>query len=159
MNDFTVVSPHFSHGDSIPKKFTGDGQDTSPELRWEGIDGKAKAFAVICEDPDAPTTSPFIHWVLFNIPGSLQGIPEGVDKSLHPKTIPGALQGHNSWGKPGWNGPQPPKGHGTHHYHFKVFALDAPLTLAPDVDAKQLYAAMKGHVRGAAELIGTYERK
>ncbi len=159
MNDFAFSSPAFEHGQPIPRKYTGDGANVSPPLVWSGTPANAKAFALIVDDPDAPTHDPFVHWVLFNIPASVKSLPEGIDKLLTPKNLPGALQGHNSFAKAGWNGPSPPKGHGVHHYHFQLYALDAPLTLAPDVSKKQLLAAMQGHILGQAELIGTYERK
>ena len=154
-----VESSVFQAGSAIPKQYTGEGPDVSPPLSWSGVPAEAKALALICDDPDAPRKEPWVHWVIYSLPRDTHSFPENVagQKTLmEPK---GALQGVNDFGKPGYNGPLPPPGHGVHHYHFKLYALDASLSLAPGATKAQLLAAMKGHILAEGELIGTYERK
>lgn len=157
----SVTSEAFKAGAAIPKKFTEDGQDVSPPLKWQNVPQGAKELALICDDPDAPTSEPWVHWVLYKIPAAVSGLPEGVPAEAELKSPAGARQGKNTWksGKIiGYRGPAPPKGHGVHHYHFRLYALDAPLSLAANADKQQLLAAMKGHILAEGELIGTYER-
>ena len=156
-----LTSDAFLPGAEIPQKYTGDGQDVSPPLRWQSVPSNVREFALVCDDPDAPSPEPWVHWVLYKIPADVLSLPEGVpaDSKLgHPH---GALQGHNSWpsGRTvGYRGPAPPRGHGTHHYHFRLYALDAALQLPPKSDKQALLEAMKGHVLDEGELIGTYSR-
>jgi len=159
MHDFPLTSTAFAANQPIPIKYTGDGADLSPPLAWSGTPAGAKCFALIVDDPDAPTDEPWVHWVLFNIPAEARALPEALDKSPGLANLPGAAQGQNSFAKTGWNGPSPPKGHGTHHYHFKLYALDAPLAIPASATKAQLLAAMQGHILAQSELIGTYERK
>jgi Raf kinase inhibitor-like YbhB/YbcL family protein len=159
---FKLSSTAFEPGRVIPRKHTGEGEDVSPPLSWEHVPDGTKEFALICDDPDAPTPQPWVHWVIYGIPAEVRHLPEGIknDPKLTQPIL--ALQGKNSWdsGKTiGYRGPMPPPGHGTHHYHFKLYALDTPLELAPGATKDQLLRAMKGHVVALAELIGTYERK
>jgi len=154
-----VQSSAFSNNEPIPKKFTGDGADVSPALAWSGAPDGTKAFALICDDPDAPSAEPWVHWVIYHIAGDAAGLAEDVPKEAALADPPGAKQGRNSFGKIGYGGPAPPKGHGVHHYHFKLYALDAPLELSGPVDKNHLLHAMQGHVLAQGELVGTYERK
>jgi Raf kinase inhibitor-like YbhB/YbcL family protein len=158
----TVTSEAFKSEAAIPKKFTEDGSDVSPSLRWQGVPDGTKELAIICDDPNAPTAEPWVHWVLYKISADVSELPEGVPADAEPKSPVGARQGKNSWKigrNVGYRGPAPPKGHGVHHYHFRIYALDAPLSLAASADKRELLAAMKGHVWAEGELVGTYERK
>jgi hypothetical protein len=156
-----ITSRAFDHNQPIPVKHTGDGDDKSPPLAFADVPGEAKSLALIVDDPDAPTPQPWVHWVLYNIPAGAGGLPEAEPRK--PKLIEpaGAIQGVNSWPSDnlGYRGPAPPAGHGVHHYHFKLYALDAPLDLAPGATKDDLLAAMKNHVLAEAELVGAYERK
>jgi Raf kinase inhibitor-like YbhB/YbcL family protein len=114
---------------------------------------------LIVDDPDAPSPQPWVHWVLYKISANEQGIAEGVHANAAPSFPAGSIQGKNSWGAVGYRGPAPPKGHGTHRYFFKLYALDAPLALPPGLDKAGLVKAMQGHILGEGELMGTYERK
>ena len=154
----TIRSTAFEPGMPIPKKYTGDGEDISPPLSWSGLPDGTAELALIVDDPDAPTREPWVHWVLYKIPATLSGLPEGVDKSERPANVPGAMQGRNSWGRVGYGGPAPPRGHGTHHYRFRLYALDAPLEVKPGLDKSALLAAMRGHILAEAEIVGTYQR-
>lgn len=154
---FALTSPAFKNNERIPVKHTGEGADVSPPLEWGDPPAGTKSFALICDDPDAPVGT-WDHWVLWNLPGERRKLPENVAKVDTLPDLGGARQGKNSWPKIGYNGPMPPKGHGTHHYNFALYALDAPLDLKAGADKKTLLAAMKGHVLGQARLTGTYSR-
>ena len=155
----SITSDAFDHRERIPVKYTGDGEDVSPPIRWEKLPAATKGLALICEDPDAPTPEPYVHWVIYSIPADAPGLPEGVKKVPKPPTPHGALQGVNSFGKTGYNGPAPPRGHGVHHYRFRLYALDAPIALDPGLDRVSVAASISGHILDEGELLGTYERK
>jgi hypothetical protein len=154
-----VTSSAFGHGQPIPKKYTGEGQDVSPPISFKGVPEPAKELALICDDPDAPGNEPWVHWVIYKIPASAGGLPEGVPRDPRLKEPVGALQGKNSWpsGNIGYRGPMPPPGK-AHHYHFKVYALEAHLVLEPGKDKKTLLSEIKDHILAEGELIGTYQR-
>ena len=149
----TIKSSAFNEGEPIPKKFTCDGEDISPELSWDGTPEGTKTFALINDDPDAPGKT-WVHWVIFNIPGSATSLPENMptDKELSD----GSRQGTNDFRKIGYGGPCPPGG--THRYYFKLYALDTKLTLKPGALKQELLAAMKGHIVDEGQLMGTYAR-
>jgi Raf kinase inhibitor-like YbhB/YbcL family protein len=152
-----ITTPAFENQASIPRKFTADGENISPELDLAGVPGDAKELALIVDDPDAPSPTAWVHWVLYKIPAPTTAISEG----SHGSTLvgpSGAVQGTNSWKAPGYGGPEPPRGHGVHHYHFKVYALGAPVSLAANATKDELLTAMKGHVLARGELVGTYQR-
>jgi len=153
-----LQSPSFMNNAVIPMKFTGDGEDVSPALTWLNLPAGVKELALICDDPDAPTPEPWVHWVICKIPADAKGLPESIAKTASLAEPKGALQGKNSFGKIGYGGPAPPKGHGVHHYHFKLYALDVSLSVASGVDKKGLLGAMKGHILAQGELVGTYQR-
>jgi Raf kinase inhibitor-like YbhB/YbcL family protein len=156
----SFTSSPFKAGEPIPKKFTGEDSDVSPSLAWSAVPRGTRELALICDDPDAPNGT-WVHWVIYKIPAETKSLPEGIPREPTPPTPAGALQGTNSWDNDniGYRGPMPPPGHGVHHYHFKLYALDKPLDLKPGIDKKALLAAMQGHVVAQGELIGTYERK
>jgi Raf kinase inhibitor-like YbhB/YbcL family protein len=155
-----IRSTAFSEGQPIPKKHTGEGQDVSPSLEWSDAPEGVKEFALICDDPDAPTPQPWVHWVIYKISPKATSLPEGLPRQASlTKPIP-ARQGKNSWPSDnvGYRGPMPPPGHGVHHYHFVLYALDAELEVAPGADKSTLLKAMQKHILQQAELIGTYKR-
>ena len=148
-----VESPAFSEGGTIPRPHTCDGKDLSPPLSWSGVPQEAKSLALICDDPDAPGKA-WVHWVVFDLPASLTGLPQGVPAQ---KTVPGGgLQGVNDFRKIGYGGPCPPGG--THSYAFKVYALDTEVALAAGATKADLERAMKGHVLAEGSLTGRYSR-
>jgi len=156
-----ITSSAFVQGHPIPKKYTGEGADVSPPLAWSGAPEGTKELALICDDPDAPTTEPWVHWVIYKIPAATKGLPEGVARKTKPKEPVGALQGKNSWpagDNIGYRGPMPPPGHGVHHYYFKLYALDAPLDVEAGLDKKASLEKMRDHVLAESVLMGTYER-
>ena len=153
---FHLGSPAFADGDLIPVIHTGEGLNLSPPLQWGGAPAGTGSFALVLDDPDAPP-GPWVHWVLFNIPASLQHLPAGLERS--PELANGARHGR-CWGvstfhRLGYQGPQPPAGR-AHRYRFQLHALDGPLALNPGCSAPELRQAMAGHVLGCAELTGLY---
>ena len=154
----TIQSSAFENDAPIPKRFTGDGDDASPALNWSGASGDVKELALVMDDPDAPSGEPWVHWMIYKIPAGAAGLPEAVPTQKAIDDPAGALQGKNSWGNTGYGGPAPPRGHGVHHYHFKLYALDAALVVPAGLTKTQLLAAMQGHVLATGELVGTYER-
>ncbi len=146
----TVTSSAFEAGERIPTKHTGEGEDVSPPLAWSGAPDSTAEFALICDDPDAPRPEPWVHWVLDGIPAATDSLAEG--------STGVGVEGKTSWGTTGYGGPMPPPGHGTHHYHFRVYALDQALELEPGVTKNELLRAMEGHVLAEGELVGTYDR-
>ncbi|HVX62379.1 MAG TPA: YbhB/YbcL family Raf kinase inhibitor-like protein [Pirellulales bacterium] len=155
-------SQGFLPGSRIPKLYTEGGKDVSPPLHWNDAPEETKEYALVCDDPDAPSAEPWVYWVLYNIPANVHELPEGLPDAAELESPSGARQGRNSWKSGqtvGYRGPAPPKGHGLHHYHFRLYALDAALKFdgkTPDRDA--LLKAMKGHILAEGELIGTYQR-
>lgn len=154
-----VTSPAFKNDQPIPRKYTGEGEDVSPPLSWSNVPAEAKELALICDDPDAPRPEPWVHWLIYKLPAGATQLPEAVPPERTLKTPPGAMQGTNSFGKIGYGGPMPPPGHGVHHYHFKLYALNKALQLQPGIEKKALLSAMKGAIIAEGELVGTYERK
>lgn len=153
-----ITSDAFGDGGPIPQKYTEDGENVSPPLHISGVPGQAKELAVVVDDPDAPRDEPFVHWVMYKIPADQSDLPEGIAPSAKPDSLSGAVQGKNSFGKTGYGGPAPPPRHGTHHYHFHVYALDQPLEARSSLDKETLLSKMSGHVIDEGEIIGTYER-
>jgi Raf kinase inhibitor-like YbhB/YbcL family protein len=154
----TIRSASFVQGQTVPRRHTGDGEDLSPALSWSGLPGSAKELALVVDDPDAPSALPWVHWVIYKISPTVQGLAEGVSPVKRPGSPPAAIQGKNSWGSIGYRGPAPPRGHGVHRYFFKLFALDAALDLAEGLDKAGLLEAIEGHVVALSELMGTYQR-
>lgn len=152
---FTLESSAFKPHEEIPAKYTCEGDDRSPPLRWQGAPAGTKSFAIIVDDPDAPDPEApkqtWVHWVLYNIPDSVSSLPEDVH-SL-PK---GAHEGLNDWKAEGYRGPCPPIG--THHYHHKIYALDTVLPNMKKPSKADLEKAMKGHVLAQADLVATYRK-
>jgi Raf kinase inhibitor-like YbhB/YbcL family protein len=132
------------------------GDETSPALSWEASPGVV-SYLLVVEDPDAPQEAPVVHWLMWNIPGSLHGLPAGLDRVSEPEGSGGAIQGLNSHGKPGWLGMAPPEGHGPHRYHFQLFGLDRRLDLAPDTSLADIVNVLKGATVAKGELVGLFE--
>ncbi len=150
---FELTSSAFAHGESIPMRYSCDGEDISPPLTWGDPPAGTQSFALIMDDPDAPMGT-WVHWVVYNLPAATRGLPENVPTDAQ---LPdGSLQGTNSWGRIGYGGPCPPSG--THRYFFKLYALDTTINLPAGAEKKALLQAMQGHVLAEAELMGTFQR-
>lgn len=150
-----ISSPAFSEGQSIPQQYTCDGNDVSPPLQWLDAPANTGSFAIIVEDPDAPSGT-FTHWVYFNISPTTMSLGGNVPKS---GALPdGAAQGKNDFGNIGYGGPCPPPGN-PHRYYFKFFALDARINAKPGADLDTVQQAMKGHILSETQLMGKYKRE
>jgi hypothetical protein len=154
LSDIQLSSTAFDQGGAIPTKHTGEGEDVSPALSWNNAPDGTRAFAVICHDPDAPLvtsqgTYGFVHWVLYNIPGTTTSLEEGSDQYT---------QGKTDFGKEGYGGPMPPKGHGQHQYYFWVLALSDETELDSGLSMGELLAAVEPQLIGMNRLVGSYQR-
>ena len=154
---FVLGSSAFVDGGAIPRQFTCDGVNQSPELSWSDAPASTRTFALIADDPDAPGGT-WVHWVMYNLPANTAALPEGVAKDDVLKTLGNALQGRNDFKRIGYGGPCPPAGK-PHRYFFKLYALDIALTLRSGATKAQVEAAMQGHIVATAQLIGTYGRQ
>jgi len=154
LSDMQLRSAAFSPSGVIPRKHTGEGADLSPGLTWSDAPDGTKAFAVICHDPDAPLVAPggtygFVHWVLYNIPGSVSQLEEGTVEHT---------AGRNNFGDTRYGGPMPPEGHGKHHYYFWILALSDNTPLEPGMTLWELLGRIEPKVLGMNRLVGTYQR-
>jgi len=150
-NPLTISTNAFLDQGAMPVLYTCDGKDVSPQLSWTGAPDKTQAYALILSDQDAPNGT-YYHWVLYNIPKSVNTLDEGV------KTAPaGASFGKNSMSKEQYNGPCPPKGK-AHTYTFRLYALDTKLTLPKGADAAAVIKAMDKHIVGKVDLSAVYSR-
>lgn len=153
LSDMRLSSSAFAAGTAIPQKFTGEGEDVSPELLWTDAPVGTQGFAVVCHDPDAPLVQHgsygFVHWTLYNLPASITELAEGADVGT---------PGGNDFGNQGYGGPMPPEGHGVHHYYFWVLALDKALDLPAGLSLPELLDNVEPYLLGMNRLIGTYER-
>lgn len=153
-----LTSPAFDDGGTIPTEHTCDGADRSPELAIADVPDATEAFALLVDDPDAPSAEPFVHWVLFDVPSDTETVPEGVPATERVDSLGGAGQGANGFGSLGYRGPCPPRGDGPHTYRFRLFALDAETGLEPGASRDELLAAVEGRTVARTTLTGTYER-
>ena len=150
-----LTSSAFIEGSAIPVRYTCDGQDISPPLKWNNIPQGARSIALIADDPDAPAGT-WVHWVLYNLPVTVTELPQGLPTS---ENIPnGASQGRNDFRRIGYGGPCPPRG-SPHRYFFKVYALDIELGLKPGATKGELLRAMEGRILAEGQLMGTYQRR
>ena len=153
LSNMTLKSTAFDQGGSIPSKHTGEGVDVSPDLTWIDAPENARAFAVVCHDPDAPLLTPdaygYVHWVLYGIPGSCSSLEENTQHFT---------QGKNDFGKLGYGGPMPPERHGVHHYYFWILALNENLELPEGLTMLELFEKIEPSVIAMNRLVGTYER-
>ena len=145
-----VSSQAFSNGAPIPSRYTCSGGDVSPPLSWSGLPDGTISVGLTVIDPDAPG-KPFVHWVLFNLP------PDPTDLGEGGPFPPGSVQGRNDFGSSGYRGPCPPPG-SPHHYHFKVYALNAKLSLPGGASEAAFADAIQGRVVASGEIVGTFKR-
>jgi Raf kinase inhibitor-like YbhB/YbcL family protein len=146
-----VTSKAFGNGQPIPEQHSQEGDNVSPPLRWTGSPQGVKEFAIIVEDTDAHGPQPWVHWLLWGIPGATGSIDEGDGSAF--------TQGKNSNGRTEYSGPLPPPGNGDHHYHFEIYALDRPVELKDGAIRDDLLKAMEGHILDRGELVGIYRRR
>lgn len=145
-----VRSVAFDADSPLPISCTVDGVGAPPPLSFHGVPEGARSIAVLCEDPDAPFPEPYLHWLVYGLPG----VAEDVDAQSQASY----RVGQNSKLELGYTPAAPPPGHGVHHYHFQVFALDVPVALEAGAGRSDVLEAIKGHVLAWGEIVGTYER-
>lgn len=151
-NTIKIKSTAFEEGGMIPAKFTCKGINVSPALSWENVPKETKKLAIIMDDPDAPSGD-FVHWVIFNIPANLTGLPEAVPKLKVLSN--GAKQGVTDFGGIGYGGPCPPA---LHRYFFRIYALAAELKLDAGIEKADLEKAMKGYILAQGQLMGKFQK-
>jgi len=149
-----VTSPAFEEGGMIPSKYTADGANISPPLRWEAVPEGTQSIALINDDPDAPMGT-WVHWIMWNIPPDKTELPENIPPDQ--KLADGSSQGITDFRRPGYGGPAPPSG--THRYFFKVYALDTKLDLPTSSTKTQLVKSMEDHILAEGQLMGKYKRQ
>ncbi|HTY69364.1 MAG TPA: YbhB/YbcL family Raf kinase inhibitor-like protein [Alphaproteobacteria bacterium] len=150
---FSIISPAFESGGRIPPKYTRDGENLSPPLQWRDVPKDTRSLALVIEDPDAPSGT-FRHWAVYNIKPTQTALREGLSSTKADHLGYGV----NDFGYPRYDGPQPPKGHGPHHYHFRLIALDVPsLDLPPTANAEDVLNAARSHRLDETELVGIFQ--
>ncbi|MBA4792223.1 MAG: YbhB/YbcL family Raf kinase inhibitor-like protein [Phenylobacterium sp.] len=151
-------SPALDDDGWISAIYSADGDNISPALSWTAV-LEAESYALVVEDPDAPGDEPFIHWMIWDIPGDVTELARDIAKTPEPQGLGRAHQGRNGNGGFGWFGPRPPQGHGVHRYHFQLFALGKSLGMTPDTQLKELLNALKANAIASGELVGLFENR
>lgn len=158
--EIAVESSAMESGEPMPREYTPDGRNLSPPLTWRNLPQGTQELAVVCADFGAGNPPPWVHWIIYSIPATATGLPEGLPIEPHetmPAELTGAIQGLNGWRRPYYRGPSPPAGT-PHLYHFTVYALDERLELGPGLNRRELLDAMEGHIIGQGDLVSVYER-
>ena len=155
-----ITSTAFTEGQPIPQKYTCQGNDVSPPLKWINVPANTKSLALIADDPDAPDPRAprmtWVHWVLYDLPATATELAEDIAKAQTLSN--GAKQGLTDFKRVGYGGPCPPPG-GAHRYFFKLYALDILLNLKAGATKNDVLKVMEGHVLAQGQLMGTYQRK
>jgi Raf kinase inhibitor-like YbhB/YbcL family protein len=147
-----ITSPVFDDGDAIPARYTRYGANVSPPLEWGGAPQDTRSYVLLVEDPDAPSGT-FRHWAVYNISPLEAGLPEGASRQERGDE----REALNGFGHARYDGPQPPRGHGAHHYHFRLAALDVErLDVPPSARAEDVWRAARPHILAEADLVGVY---
>jgi len=147
-----LTSSGFKAQDTIPDQFTCQGENVSPQLSWTDVPEGTKSFALICDDPDAPSGD-WVHWVVYDIPGESRELPAGLPAKA--KLADGTAQGMTDFGAIGYGGPCPPPGK-PHRYSFRLYALDSIIELKSGAGKYELMGAMDKRILDEAELIGIF---
>ena len=156
---FSLSSPSFADGGPIPQTFTCDGQDVSPALDITDPPAATESFALVVNDPDAPREHPFVHWLLWNVPGDTRRIPVNVPRTETVQNLGGARQGTNDADSVGYTGPCPPTDDSPHRYRFVLYALDATLSVEAGATHETLSSRLAERRLDATTLTGTYARQ
>jgi Raf kinase inhibitor-like YbhB/YbcL family protein len=149
-----LTSRGFQDEGIIPEKYSKDGGNISPPLEWRGAPEGTRSFALVVDDPDAPS-GVFVHWLMYGIPPGTTQLEEGA--STAGTLAGGVRQGRNGFGGIGYGGPQPPSG--THRYFFHLYALDYEPSLPAGASREEVDAAIKGHTMEEAKLMGKYQHR
>ncbi len=161
--ELAVRSSAFADGAAIPLRNSAYGEGLSPEISWTGAPQGTQAFVLVLTDPDVPMPNGFVHWVIYNIPGTARGLPASIPSDAatvtEPAAIAGATQGLMGMRRSGYFGPRPPAGGGPHHYVFTVYALNSDLELAEGLSRDDVVSAIEGHIVGQGQVTGVFERE
>jgi Raf kinase inhibitor-like YbhB/YbcL family protein len=150
----TLTSSAFADGETIPTKYTRDGDNMMPPLNWTGAPEETRSFALVVEDPDAPSGT-FRHLAAYNIPPDRTSLTQSADTAREAL----ARFGRNDFGNDRYDGPEPPHGDQPHHYHFRIAALDVPsIGLPADAGVAEIWKEASKHAIEEADLVGTYQR-
>lgn len=149
-------SSAFAEGARIPNRYTAAGEGMSPPLSWEGAPATTRSFVLLVEDPDAHGRTPYVHWLVYDIPAGTTELAEGIPTTPRIANVPGALQGENTAQHIGYTPPRPPRQDPPHAYHFELFALNAELKLPAGATREQVMAAASKHVVAKGQLVGTF---
>lgn len=158
--ELTITSPAFSDGEAIPLRNSAYGDNISPELAWSGAPEGTASFVLTTVDESVPMPGGFVHWLVYNIPGTATGLPEGLPAEATvttPAEIAGTTQGLRGMNQAGYFGPRPPAGNPPHNYVFTVYALDTDLEIAEGQNRDQVMAAIEDHIIGQGSITGTYQ--
>jgi Raf kinase inhibitor-like YbhB/YbcL family protein len=148
-------SSAFSDGAAIPRRFTCDGEDVSPPLQWSDEPAGTRSFVLLCDDPDAPAGT-WHHWAAYDVPADRTTLPEGAGQGGGKEALKHAV---NDFGRPGYGGPCPPRGHGPHHYHFRLLALSTDrLPVRKHPSCRDVEREARKHLVAEAVLVGLYGR-
>jgi Raf kinase inhibitor-like YbhB/YbcL family protein len=151
-----LSSSAISDGEKLPPRYSKDGGNLSPPVAWSHPPEGTHSYALVVEDPDAPQGT-FRHWAVYDLPSSQRALAEGAGSTAGGAALKMAV---NDFGHRQYDGPQPPRGHGVHHYHFRLAALDVPrLDVPSGANAQQVWEAVKAHAIAQADLVGTFERR
>jgi Raf kinase inhibitor-like YbhB/YbcL family protein len=154
-NMMKLRSGAFADGAGIPRRFTCEGEDVSPPLDWSDAPAETRSFVVLCDDPDAPAGT-WHHWAAYDIPAGHTGLPEDAARHAGKEGFKQAL---NDFGRSGYGGPCPPRGHGPHHYHFRLLALSTDhLRVRKDPPCRDVEREARKHLLAEALVVGQYER-
>lgn len=149
-----LSSSAFSDGDAVPRRYTCEGADVSPPLQWHDVPLATRSFVILCDDLEAPAGT-WHHWAVYDIPAERTALPEGAGRQLRD----GIKQAINDFGRPGYGGPCPPRGHGPHHYRFRLLALATDhLSLRKDPSCLDVEREARKHLIEESILVGSYER-
>ena len=150
-----LTSPAFGSRSEIPEVYTCEGENHSPPLNWDDVPDEAESLVLVLDDPDAPS-APYTHWIVYNIPPLHDGLPEGFSPGADASE--GIREGRNTAGNNYYEGPCPPTADDQHHYHFRLYALDTELNLAPGVNRDQLFDRIHDHIVDETELVVLFGR-
>lgn len=151
-----LESPAFSNGGVIPLQYTATAGSLSPPLRWLNVPEGTRELALLCDDPDAPTPRPFVHWIWWGMDPSMTQLPAGISGRAESGEHTILREGKNSLLTIGYTGPNPPFWHGPHRYFFRLFALDQKLELSPGTGRREFLDAIHEHVIEEATLLGFF---
>jgi Raf kinase inhibitor-like YbhB/YbcL family protein len=150
-----LTSSDFADQDKIPRVCTCEGEGSSPALAWVEAPKETRSFVLLCNDPDAPA-GVWRHWAAYDIPPAVSQLARGAGRAAEHERFKQAI---NDFGRPGYGGPCPPRGHGPHHYRFCLLALSVDrLEVRKDAHCRDVEREARKHTIAEAVLVGTFER-